>query len=116
MIDTGTLLCPACKSGNIQYCGGVYECCNCGVEGPELAFKAWRAPIPTDTLRKALEAAVKPLAWRAVAAGFIAVEEDGFPLVSQDLGGIDLEIAARTARILSTLDLDALAKALGGGE
>jgi hypothetical protein len=103
-IDTDTLRCPACKSDNIQYCGGVYECLECGVEGPVLAFKAWRAPIPTDKLRKALEKAYLA-GWRDSGQGY----NSEFPEGASDKP----DWIARRDKAFSILGFDALAKALG---
>lgn len=118
-IDGLTLLCPACKGGNIQYRSGVYECLTekCGVEGPEAAFKAWRAPVDKDTLRAALEWAVRPLEWSQLSDKTLATfcPLSGHRLTATSESGQTQQQNATTARILAAVDIDALAAKLGGG-
>ena len=69
--------------------------------------------IDTDTLRKALEAAVVPLEWKG---GEAFCDVLGAEYFAPKLDARKEIECRRAARIAMTIDLDALAKALGGGE
>jgi hypothetical protein len=140
-IDTDTARCPFCGVVDVTTeldreqgtKWGFAVCGGCAARGPEVrteyakendapwradALAAWntRAPIPTDTLRKALEAAVS----LQMVLGCLEQANDG-AWMEYDRGEIvridgDVSIAKLRAAILSTIDLDALAAKLGGGE
>lgn len=73
--------------------------------------------IDLDTLRAALEGAVKPLKWHRYPDGKHEVWDYATDHFMYGSNKVEADIAEqnRAARILSAIDLDTLAAKLGGG-
>jgi hypothetical protein len=75
-----------------------------------------RAPIDKDTLRAALEGAVRPLEWSQLSDKTLATfcPLSGHRLTATSESGQTQQQNATTARILAAIDIDTLAAKLGG--